>query len=112
MSLEIRTATPDELRDAIDVVSTAFLDRPDLARLAASVRETGGLRRAWMALDGARTRGGWGAGWAGAGTWGVGRAWATGRTSRAGAPLPAAAVGPVTVLPTHRRRGAFKDMTA
>ena len=40
MSLEFRTATVDEFAGAIDVVSTAFLDRPDLDRLSASVRET------------------------------------------------------------------------
>ena len=99
MSLEFRTATIDELAGAVDVVSTAFLDRPDLDRLATSVRETWDLDRTWIARDGDLTCGVW-------------RSWATEITVPGGAQLPAAAVGPVTVLPTHRRRGAFKGMTA
>ena len=99
MSLEFRTATLDELAGAVDVVSTAFLDRPDLERLATSVRETWDLDRTWIARDGDLTCGVW-------------RSWATEITVPGGVQLPAAAVGPVTVLPTHRRRGAFKGMTA
>src|SRR6187397_2658756 len=99
MGLEFRNPTLDELRDAVDVVSTAFLDRPDLDRLAAATRTTWDPARTWTALDGARTVGVW-------------RSWPTELTVPGGARLPAAAVGPVTVLPTHRRRGAFTGMTA
>lgn len=99
MSLEIRTATVDELVGAIDVVSTAFLDRPDLERLGSSVRDNWDTTRTWIARDGDATVGVW-------------RSWPTELTVPGGATLPAGAVGPVTVLPTHRRRGAFAAMTA
>jgi predicted acetyltransferase len=99
MPLDIRTATVDEFKPAVDVVSTAFLDRPDLERLLAGVRDGWEPRRTWVAVDGETICGVW-------------RSWPTELTVPGGASLPSAAVGPVTVLPTHRRRGAFAGMTA
>jgi len=43
MDIEIRSAVPDEFTAAIDVISTAFLERPDLAA-AASIAPGGSLR--------------------------------------------------------------------
>ena len=39
MGIEIRNAAPEEYQAAIDVISTAFLERPDLRAVAESVAE-------------------------------------------------------------------------
>ncbi len=99
MSIEIRNADPSEYRAAVDVVSTAFLDRPDLDALAAAVSSTWEAARTWIALDGTAVVG-------------VFRSWPTELTVPGGATVAAAAVGPVTVLPTHRRRGILRALAA
>ena len=99
MSIEVRTLDPAEFQAAIGVISTAFLDRPDTAAVAAYLQGKWDPDRSWGALDGARI----------CGTF---RSFGTEITVPGGALLPAAAVSAVTVLPTHRRRGILTAMAA
>jgi predicted acetyltransferase len=99
MGIEIRNATPEEYQAAIDVMSTAFLERPDTHAVAESVADSWEPQRTWVAFDGARA----------CGTF---RSWPTLLTVPGGATLPAAAVSGVTVLPSHRRRGILTGMAA
>ena len=97
MAIEIRNLRPEDADAVANVTSTAFLERPDLAGVAALVRETWDPARAWVAWDGERA----------CGTF---RSWATEITVPGLARVPAAAVAAVTVLPTHRRRGILTRM--
>src|SRR5690348_2692899 len=99
MTIEIRNSEPSEFREAIDVVSTAFLDRPDLDAMTDRFAKTWEPPRVWIALDGPRVVG-------------VFRSWLTEMTVPGRAIVSAAAVGPVTVLPTHRRRGILRALAA
>ena len=99
MGIEIRNAAPEEYQAAIDVISTAFLERPDLRAVAESVVQTWDPERTWVAFDGGRA----------CGTF---RSWGTQLTVPGGVTLPAAAVSAVTVLPSHRRRGILTGMAA
>lgn len=99
MGIEIRNAAPEEYQAAIDVISTGFLERPDLRAVAESVAETWESARTWVAFDGDRA----------CGTF---RSWPARLTVPGGAELPAAAVSAVTVLPSHRRRGILTGMAA
>ena len=99
MSIEIRGVEPEEYQQAIEVMSTAFLERLDTARIAEAVRATWTPGRTLVAFDGARA----------CGTF---RTWATELTLPGGAAVPTAAVTAVTVLPTHRRRGILTAMAA
>lgn len=96
---EIRRITVDEIPGFVDALSTAFLDRPDVDRVAAEVRPHWDLDRTWAAFDGGRVCG-------------TLRSWASEVTVPGGAQLPMAAVAAVTVLPTHRRRGILRAMIA
>jgi len=98
MAIEIRRVRTDELTDYFDAMSTGFLARPDVARLAEDVVGTWDFERVWGAFDGGRIRGTF-------------RTWATELTVPGGATIPAAAVTNVTVMPTHRRRGLMRGMT-
>ena len=91
MGIAIRNAAPEEYQAAIDVISTAFLERPDLRAVAESVVQTWDPERTWVAFDGARA----------CGTF---RSWGTQLTVPGGVTLPAAAVSAVKVLHSHRRR--------
>jgi predicted acetyltransferase len=97
MPFDIRSIRPDELPAFIETMSTGFLDRPDTAAVAAEAGPLWDLGRAWSAFDGSRI----------VGTF---RTWATEVTVPGGAQVPASAVTNVTVLPTHRRRGALRSM--
>ena len=99
MDIEIRSAVPDEFTAAIDVISTAFLERPDLAATAAYIADTWDGARTWIAWDGPRA----------CGTF---RSLGVQLTVPGGGLLPASAVSAVTVLPTHRRRGILTAMAA
>ena len=99
MSIEIRNVAPDEYAAAIEVMSSAFLNRMDVAKVAAFVQDRWDADRTWIAFDGVRA----------CGTF---RSWATELTVPGGATLPASAVSAVTVLPTHRRRGILTAMAA
>jgi predicted acetyltransferase len=98
MPAEIRRVREEELTDYFDAMSTGFLARPDVARLAEEVRGTWDLERVWGAFDGGRIRGTY-------------RSWPTELTVPGGATIPAAAVTNVTVVATHRRRGLMRGMT-
>ena len=97
MVIEIRQLGPDDAEAVVDVTSTAFLERPDRAGVAALVREGWEPARSWVAWDGDRA----------CGTF---RSFATEITLPGLAMVPAAAVAAVTVLPTHRRRGILTRM--
>ena len=99
MSIEIRNVSPDEFVPFVEALSTAFLDRPDVARIAEVVTPLWEPQRTWGAFDGDRV----------CGTF---RSWATELTVQGGARLPASAIEAVTVLPTHRRRGILTGMVA
>ncbi len=99
MSIEIRNARPEEFEDYIDALSTGFLDRPDVAKIADAVTALWEPDRTWAAFEDGRV----------CGTF---RSWATEITVPGGARLPAAAVAAVTVKPTHRRRGILTSLAA
>ena len=99
MTVDVRPVTPDELPAYMDAMSTGFLERPDVERVAQEVLGLWDLARTLAAFDGSRV----------AGTF---RSWATEMTLPGGAHLPAAAISGVTVLPTHRRRGILRQMVA
>lgn len=99
MGIEIRNAVPEDYAAAAEVISTAFLERPDLRAVAAELEQSWEPERTLMAFDGGRA----------CGTF---RSGATELTVPGGARLPAAAVAAVTVLPTHRRRGILTGMAA
>ena len=99
MSIEIRNAQPDEFADYIDALSTGFLDRPDVAKIADAVTALWEPDRTWAAFEDGRV----------CGTF---RSWATEITVPGGERLPAAAVAAVTVKPTHRRRGILTSLAA
>jgi len=99
MSFEIRRVREDELPTYLESVSTAFLDRPDVDKLAAEVAPLWRDDRVWAAFEDDRVRGSF-------------RSWATELTVPGGGRLPAAAVSAVTVVPTHRRRGILRSMVA
>lgn len=96
---EVRTITGDELPAYLDAMTTSFLERMDVDKLAAEVKPFWDLERAWAAFDGARISGTF-------------RSWETEITVPGGQRLPASAVAAVTVLPTHRRRGLLRAMAA
>ncbi|CAN5864932.1 GNAT family N-acetyltransferase [soil metagenome] len=97
MTVTIRSVRAEELSQYIESLSTAFFERPDVAKVAEEVRELWDLERTWAAFDEARL----------CGTF---RSWGTYLTVPGGAQLPASAVSAVTVLPTHRRRGLLRSM--
>ncbi len=99
MTPEIRPIREDELPAFIDALSTGFLDRPDVARIAREIGEIWDLSRTRAAFDDGRI----------CGTF---RSWPTELTVPGASQLPATAVSAVTVLPTHRRRGILRAMIA
>ncbi|OGO57342.1 MAG: hypothetical protein A2V85_15770 [Chloroflexi bacterium RBG_16_72_14] len=99
MTIEIRNAHPEEYPAFVEALSAAFLERPDVARVAEAVKPWWEPGRTWAAFDRGRV----------CGTF---RSWATELTVPGGVRLPASAVAAVTVLPTHRRRGILRGMTA
>ena len=99
MSIEVRPVRDDELPAFIETMSTGFMERPDVDKVAAEVRPIWDLERTWAAFDDGRI----------CGTF---RSWATDVTVPGGKQLPAAAMPGVTVLPTHRRRGILRRMVA
>jgi predicted acetyltransferase len=99
MGIEIRNAAPEEYEAAVEVISTAFLERPDTRAVAKDLVRSWEPQRTWVAFDGARA----------VGTF---RSWGTELTVPGGAALPAAAVAAVTVLASHRRRGILTGMAA
>jgi predicted acetyltransferase len=99
MKPDIRPVPEDDLPQFIDALSAAFLERPDVDKVAQEVRTRWELERTWAAFDGGRVCGTFGSR-------------GTEITVPGGARLPAAAVAAVTVLPTHRRRGVLRGMVA
>lgn len=99
MTVEIRTIREEELPAYVDALSTGFLERPAVDKIAEELKPLWDLERTWAAVEGDRI----------CGTF---RSWATEVTVPGGARLAAAAVSAVTVRPTHRRRGILRQMVA
>ena len=99
MTPEIRHVREDELPAFLEAMMTAFLERPDVTKVAEEVKPLWDLERTWAAHDGERIRGTF-------------RSWATELTVPGGARLPASAVSAVTVMPSHRRQGILRRMVA
>ena len=99
MAIDVRPIQDDELLPWLDAVSTGFLDRPDIAKIAEEVRPHWDLGRTWAAFDGDRI----------VGTF---RSWGSELTVPGCRQVKASAVTGVGVLPTHRRRGILSAMVA
>ena len=99
MAIDIRTIHDDELLPWLDAVSTGFLDRPDIEKIADEVRTHWDLARVWAAFETGRI----------VGTF---RAWAGELTVPGCGRVKASAVTGVGVRPTHRRRGILSRMAA
>jgi predicted acetyltransferase len=99
VTLEIRPVREDEVVPYIEALSTAFLDRPDVERVAREIWPLWEGTRTWAAVVDGRI----------CGTF---RSWPTELTVPGGARLPTAGVSAVTVIPTHRRRGILRAMVA
>src|SRR6478609_6076754 len=97
MPTQVRPIRDDELTAYIDAVSSGFLDRPDVAGVAAEVRQHWDLGRAYATFDQD-------------GIVGTFRSWPGRLTVPGRRELPAASVTGVTVAPTHRRRGILARM--
>ncbi len=97
--IDIRQVRDPELVAYVDALSTGFLERPDVAKVAEEVRPYWDLSRVWAAVDGEVI----------CGTF---RSWPSELTVPGGASLRASAVSAVTVRPTHRRRGILRSMMA
>ncbi len=98
MSPEIRHVRDDELLPWLECLTTGFLNRPDITKLAEQIGPYWDFERVWGAFDGRVV--------------GTLRTWASELTVPGGAQVPASAVAAVTVLPTHRRRGILRAMIA
>jgi predicted acetyltransferase len=99
MAIDVRVADPSELSSVIDTISTAFLERPDIEKVAAVVRRTWEIDRLVGAFDGPRA----------VGTF---RAFTTELTVPGRAVVPVAGISGVGVRPTHRRQGLLGRMAA
>jgi predicted acetyltransferase len=99
MPIEIRNASPGDYEAAVDVITTAFMERPDNRAVAESMRTNWDPDRVWLAFDADRVVG-------------TLRSFPTEVTIPGGRRLPAAAVSAVTVLPTFRRRGIMTGLAA
>jgi predicted acetyltransferase len=99
VTIEIRRIHADEFAPFVEAMSTAFLERPDVEKIAAQVSQVWELDRTWAAFDGGRL----------CGTF---RTWATEQTVPGCGRLSASAVAGVSVLPTHRRRGILRRLVA
>jgi predicted acetyltransferase len=97
VSIEVRRIRDEEIGAFIETMTTAFMERPDVDKVAAEVRPLWDLERTWGAYEDGRM----------CGTF---RSFASEITVPGGERLPAAAVSAVTVLPTHRRRGILRSL--
>lgn len=101
MTVDVRPIREEETSAWLDTVSTAFLDRPDISRVAEEVRPLWDYARVWGAFEpGSPT------------VVGTTRTWASEISLPGGALVPASAVAAVTVRPTHRRRGILRQLMA
>ena len=96
MTYETRHVRPDEVLPWLECLTTGFLDRPNVNRIADQLSPYWDFTRLWGAYDG--------------GVVGTLRSWATEVTVPGGALVPASAIAAVTVRPTHRRRGILRQM--
>jgi predicted acetyltransferase len=94
----IRNVARDELLPWVECLTTAFLERPDVARIAEQLGPYWDPERLWGAFDGRVV--------------GTLRSWASELTVPGGAHVPATALAAVTVLPTYRRRGILRGMVS
>ena len=99
MSTAVRPIHDEELLPWLDAVSTGFLERPDIAKIAEEVRPHWDLARVWAAFETNRI----------VGTF---RSWGGEMTVPGCGRVKASAVTGVGVLPTHRRRGILSQLAA
>jgi predicted acetyltransferase len=99
MAITVRTVERADLASWVDSLTTAFLQRVDVEKVAEDFATRWDLSRTWGAFEGDRV----------VGTY---RSWDTELTVPGGARLPAAAISAVSVRPTHRRQGVLRRMTA
>jgi predicted acetyltransferase len=99
MPIDVRPIHEDELVPWLDAVSTGFLERPDIPKIAEEVRPHWDLSRNWAAIEADRI----------VGTF---RSWAGELTVPGCGQVKASAVTGVGVLPTHRRRGILSRLAA
>jgi predicted acetyltransferase len=99
MSIDVRPIHEDELVPWLDAVSTGFLERPDISKIAEEVRPHWDVSRNWAAFEADRI----------VGTF---RSWASELTVPGCGQVKASAVTGVGVLPTHRRRGILSRLAA
>ncbi len=99
MPPDVRPVRAEELVAYINTISTGFLERPNVQRIADEVQKHWDLSRTWAAFDGTLLVGSF-------------RSWAGRLTAPGCVEVPAAAISAVTVLPTHRRQGILGRMAA
>jgi predicted acetyltransferase len=99
MPIDVRPIDDDQLVGWLDTVTTGFVDRPDVEKLAEDFRPHWDLSRTWGAFESGRI----------VGTF---RSWATELTVPGCAQITATAVTGVGVLPTHRRQGILTQMAS
>jgi predicted acetyltransferase len=97
MTIDVRPIRDDELVPWLDVETTGFLDRSNIAKIAEEVRPHWDLNRLWGAVEGERIVG-------------TTRTWPTELTVPGNGRIKASAVTAVSVRPTHRRRGLLRRM--
>jgi predicted acetyltransferase len=95
--IEIRHPEQDQLPAFLNALSTAFLNRPDVTKVAEELKPLWELDRLWAAFEGEEIRGTF-------------RSWPTEMTVPGLARLPASGMTGVTVLPTHRRQGILRSL--
>lgn len=98
MPYEIRRVREDEAPAWFECLTTAFLERPDVALIASQIVPHWDMERIWGAFDGLVV--------------GTFRTFATDLTVPGLATVPATGISAVSVRPTHRRRGILRAMMA
>lgn len=97
MTYDTRTVREGELIPWLEALTTGFLDRPDIHKIAEQLGPYWDFNRLWATFEGEAVVG-------------TLRSWATEVTVPGGALVPATAISAVTVRPTHRRRGILRQM--
>ncbi|MEO7665246.1 MAG: GNAT family N-acetyltransferase [Candidatus Limnocylindrales bacterium] len=97
MTYETRTAREAEILPWLEALTTGFLDRPNIHKIAEQLGPYWDFTRLWATFDGDAVVG-------------TLRSWPTELTVPGGGLVPATAIAAVTVQATHRRRGILRQM--
>jgi len=100
MTYATRPIRPDQILPWLECLTTGFLDRPDIVKIAEQLGPYWDFNRVWGTFDGPED----------GPVLGTLRSWATEVTVPGGALVPASAIAAVTVRSTHRRRGILRQM--